>query len=62
MAKNTTIAKLKKYQTASKNGKLRRSYLRTFEKKMIYRTTKTENPETTLGMVKKVLAALARSV
>jgi len=58
----STISKLKKYQTASKNGKLRRSYLRAFEKKMIYRTTKTENPETTLGMVKKVLSALARSV
>ena len=62
MTKAKSISKLKKYKAASKNGKLRRSYLRTFEQKMIYRTTKTENPETTLGMVKKVLAALHRVV
>ena len=54
--------KMKKYHAASKNGKLRRAYLRAFESKMIYRTTKTENPETTLGMVKKVLLTLRRSV
>ncbi|MEK7623230.1 MAG: hypothetical protein AAB408_00985 [Patescibacteria group bacterium] len=62
MNTTSTISKLKKYQTASKNGKLRRSYLGAFEKKMIYRTTKIENPETTFGMVRKVLAALQRSV
>lgn len=30
-------------------------YLNSFQEKMIYRTTKTENPETTLGMVRSVL-------
>ncbi|MEK7084747.1 MAG: hypothetical protein AAB932_05930 [Patescibacteria group bacterium] len=63
MAKKISpMDKMKKYHAASKNGKLRRAYLRAFESKMIYRTTKTENPETTLGMVKKVLLTLRRSV
>ena len=30
-------------------------YLKSFQEKMIYRTTKSENPETTLGMVRSVL-------
>lgn len=44
---------LKAYRTAS--NKKRQDYLRSFTEKMIYRTTKTENPETTKQMVKKVL-------
>lgn len=56
------INQLKKYKAASPNGKLRRSYLHTFESTMIYRTTKTENPNTTLALVKRVLAGLNHSV
>jgi hypothetical protein len=46
---------LKKFQKAPEKSKLRRDYFRDFEKKMIYRTTKTENPEVTFSMVKKIL-------
>ena len=53
---NNAIAKfIKKYQKSSKNSKLRKDYFRAFEKKMLYRTTKTENSQTTMGMVDKVL-------
>jgi len=51
-AKNIFII-LKNYRKTSREKK--RAYLRTFEKKMLYRTTKTENPETTMSMVEKVL-------
>jgi len=47
---------LKKYK--SSRGE-KRVYLRDFTKKMVYRTTKTENPETTMGMVEKVLKRLS---
>lgn len=43
----------KKYQKAS--PKKRAKYMSSFEEQMIYRTTKTENPETTLRMVRQVL-------
>lgn len=43
---------LRKYQTTPKN---RAKYMSSFEEQMIYRTTKTENPETTLRMVRQVL-------
>lgn len=46
---------LQKYQESSENSKKRKEYLRKFEVKMIYRTTKTENPQTTKRMVKTVL-------
>lgn len=49
----TTI--FKEYQKKSS----KKDYLSMFEKKMLYRTTKTENPETTMLMVKKVLKRLA---
>lgn len=49
---------LKKYQKASPKGKNRKEYLRNFEVKMIYRTTKTENPKTTKKMVEKVLVKM----
>ena len=46
------------YQSA--HGGKRRAYLNDFEERMIYRTTKTENPETTPKMVKDVLRKLKR--
>lgn len=47
------LQSLQNYQNArqSKRG----AYLEKFEERMIYRTTKTENPETTPKMVKDVL-------
>lgn len=47
------------YQHATKEK--RESYLHRFEEKMIYRTTKTENPETTPAMVTKVLHKLKKA-
>ena len=38
---------------------MRREYLNAFEKKMAYRTTKTENPEVTFEQVEKVFRRLA---
>ena len=55
--KITTI--LKKYQKASPTSKARKNYFSDFEKKMIYRTTKTENPGTTMRTVNKVLRQLS---
>jgi len=55
--KITTI--LEKYQKNSSGSKSKRNYLSSFEKKMIYRTTKTENPQTTTKTVNKVLDRLA---
>ena len=55
--KITTI--LKKYQKTSPNSKARKSYFSAFEKKMIYRTTKTENPSTSMRTVNKILRKLA---
>ena len=55
--KITTI--LKKYQKASPTSKARKSYFSAFEKKMIYRTTKTENPNMSMQTVNKVLRKLA---
>ncbi|OGD57033.1 hypothetical protein A3E73_01825 [Candidatus Beckwithbacteria bacterium RIFCSPHIGHO2_12_FULL_47_17] len=40
------------------SGKSRRRFLSAFEKKMLLRTTKTENPETTFQMVQRVLTRL----
>jgi len=62
MPKNKNIAILKKYQKASRNSKTRRDYFSLFEKKMLYRTTKTENPQTTMGMVNKVLNRLSKAL
>ena len=56
MAKQNIIKAFKKYQKTP--SKKRRGYFRAFEKKMIYRTTKTENPETTRGMVQQILHKL----
>lgn len=54
MTKQNITQTLKKYQKSS--ARTRRDYLRNFEPKMIYRTTKTENPQTTHKMVEQVLA------
>lgn len=56
MAKKNIIATLKAYRKSSM--KKRQSYFRDFAEKMMYRTTKTENPETTRAMVKKVLSRI----
>ena len=53
MSDKDTLKTLKGYQKSSKSK--RAKYLRDFEEKMIYRTTKTENPETTPKMVREVL-------
>lgn len=42
------------FRKAPAKGKLRRDYLNVFEKKMAYRTTKSENPELTYKTVEKV--------
>lgn len=53
MTKQKVLTTLKKFQRLS--GKSRQRFFSAFEKKMIYRTTKTENPETTPQMVQRVL-------
>lgn len=56
---NQQITKnLRAYQKQSRSDQVQ-GYLRQFEKRMLYRTTKTENPETTMAMVEKVLRKLA---
>ncbi len=52
------VQKLKIYQRSSAGSKKRSNYMGNFEMKMIYRTTKTENAETTKKMVKSVLAKM----
>lgn len=58
MSEKTIIKNFKKYQNAPEK---QADYLRWFEKIMVYRTTKTENPETTFGMVKKVFSKTAKN-
>ena len=60
MTKQNITTILKKYQKSP--GRKRREFLRIFEEKMIYRTTKTENPQTTHKMVRDVLNKSARKV
>lgn len=57
MTKQNITIILKRYQKSPK--KERREFLRVFEEKMIYRTTKTENPRTTQKMVRDVLNKIA---
>ncbi|MBI4652095.1 hypothetical protein HY745_12635 [Candidatus Desantisbacteria bacterium] len=59
MSNNKITEILKKYQRTSRNSKSRRDYFSLFEKRMLYRTTKTENPQTTMGMVNSVLNKLS---
>jgi len=56
MTNQRTVNILRKYKKSSASKKQR--FLDSFEKRMIYRTTKTENPETTRKMVDKVLKKL----
>lgn len=53
MAKQRILTTLKNFQRLS--DKSRQRFFSAFEKKMIYRTTKTENPETSPQMVQRVL-------
>ena len=55
MKKRQTTAILKDFQKAPANGKMRRNYFSVFVDKMVYRTTKSENPEVTKKMVGKIL-------
>lgn len=54
MSKKQIITILKAFQKSPANGKMRREYLKLFEKKMVYRTTKSENPEFTLKAAEKI--------
>jgi len=53
MTKQRILTTLKNFQRLS--DKSRRRFFDAFEEKMLYRTTKTENPETTPQIVQKVL-------
>lgn len=53
MSKQKMIKILKKYQKSPLEKQ--EKFWRAFEEKMIYRTTKTENPQTTKTMVRRVL-------
>ncbi|MBI2551908.1 hypothetical protein HYW17_01240 [Candidatus Uhrbacteria bacterium] len=55
MSEHDLVAILKKYKKTGRASAMRRAYFRAFESKMIYRTTKTENPETTRQMVANIL-------
>lgn len=55
MSKQQMIKILKNFQKASAKGKMRRKYFNMFVSRMVYRTTKSENPEVTQKMVEKVL-------
>lgn len=49
---------LKSFAKYKKSPKKKQAYLRAFEKKMLYRTTKTENPSTTKKLVAQILKKL----
>jgi len=59
MSNDKILKILKNYQKTSRHSKSRQKYFKLFEKKMLYRTTKTENPRTTMGLINKVLNKLA---
>lgn len=50
---------LKTFKKAPAKSKLRQRYFGMFEKRMAYRTTKTENPGVTLKLVERVFRKLA---
>jgi len=58
MSKQQIITILKAFQKFPAKSRMRREYLNMFEKKMVYRTTKSENPELTLKVVEKVFRKL----
>jgi hypothetical protein len=53
MTKQKFLNSINKFQLLS--DRARQQFFSAFEKKMIYRTTKTENSETTSQMVEEVL-------
>ena len=55
MTKQNLLKSLVKYK---KSPKKKQAYLKAFEKKMLYRTTKTENPTTTKKLIAQVLKKL----
>ena len=56
MSKQKMIKMLNEYQKTPLKEK--EKFWRTFEEKMIYRTTKTENPQTTKKMVRDTLSKM----
>lgn len=54
MSKEQIITILRAFQKSPVNSKMRREYLNMFEKKMVYRTTRSENPEFTQKAADKV--------
>lgn len=59
MTNQQMTATLNKYQQMTADHPIRRKFFRIFRKKMLYRSTKSENPEATMGMVKQVLHKLS---
>lgn len=60
MSEKVIIRILKNFQkTSLKSSNSFSIYLNNFEDKMIYRTTKSENPEVSMKMVKKILQKLS---
>lgn len=55
MSKQQIINILKSFQKSPAKSKMRRDYFCMFKNKMVYRTTKSENPEVTKKMVEKIL-------
>lgn len=53
MTKQKILNTFKKFRRLSDSKRQR--FFSAFEEKMIYRTTKTESPETTVEMIKEVL-------
>ena len=60
MTKQKTLNTILKFQLLT--DRARQQFFSAFEKKMIYRTTKTENPETTTQMVEKVLSKYSPTI
>lgn len=61
MSTQQIITILKNFRKASQKSKLRRDYFDMFEKRMVYRTTKSENPELELKLVKSILQKLSKT-
>lgn len=59
MTQQAIVNSFKKFQQLSDQS--RQQFLGAFEEKMLYRTTKTENPQTTPQMVRRVLNRLRPS-
>ena len=59
MTQQKILKSFKKFRQLS--DKSRRRFFSAFERKMLYRTTKTENPETRPNMVSRVLSGFRLS-